>query len=696
LAESGLLDQEALIPEALPIPERVRQRHRRRKRLSIRQWAGKHLRVVDGPLVPDGMESVPWTDEAFPLQREVITAIDDTRWTKVVLYTPPQAFGKTECAAKPVVLHGIEQRRVNVVYVAASQDLANAQWKDKIKPAMEQDVACNRLLYDNVDLGGNRLHRTFTNGTVLHVLGAESVGNLSGKTAPVIVCDDVQAYPPNLPQFGHPADYAATRTGAYPADQCTIVCIGTAGTVEDWLWRTMGRSAFFCPFVPCLGCGTYQLLEFDRLQFDASDPEAAIAETWMRCANSTCDHPIRFEALHTMLKRHLWVSMPPDQKWVTRPEAGGVVIDPETADIYPHTSRNTNMAGFWSNILYWPWGRTWGQQAAELMSRRGDPDKMKDHQQNYRVVPYEEPKLDADALEPADIEAHAIDGHHWKVVPETAGVHDGQGVVIVTSDVQAGYLWYLVWVWHRPTGTAWLIECGRFGGKIDPKEFPNKQERKKQWKAGIGRSLEKLWSKVSQAWPIIAATGEVVGHAKPAQCLVDCGFEREVVRLACKRFNGGLWRGVWLAVEGSTAAAGSRVPVWPGIAKATIEKKTRRRYWESNTNRAKLYLRTMLAIPPGEPGALNLPHDMPTQPREWFTKQLCAEEWDEAKGKWNKVSGENHLLDCAAEQLAGALCCRVQLHWLDEPSGGDKQAGADVSGPREGVMTDWFKRQKRT
>jgi len=679
-----------VVADILVIPEKVRSRHRRRRPLSVRAWAERHLRVVDGPLVPDGVKSVPWSAETFPLQSAVMDAIEDTRWAKVVLMTAPQAFGKTECAAKPVLLHGIEHRRAPVVYVAANQDLANAQYKDKIKPAIEQNPITAELLFDNVDLGGNRLHRTYTNGAVMHVLGAESVGNLSGKTAPIIVCDDVQAYPSSLPGFGHPADYAMTRTGAYPADQTTVVCIGTAGTVLDWLWRTLRRSAFFCPFVPCLACETYQLLEFDRLRFDDQDPEAAISETTLTCANPRCDHAIEFDELPEMLERHAWVSMPESDKWVTEPDAGGVTVDPQEADIYPQTPRNTNVAGFWCNALYWPWGRTWGQHAVELIERRGDPDKMQDHQQNFRVVPYEEPKLDEDALSPDDVKARALTGHHWKSIPVDAGVHEGEGVVIVTSDVQAGYVWYLVWAWHLATATAWLIECGRIGKRIDPKEFPNKRERKRAWRVGISMALEKLWVKESNGWSVIQKDGVLVATVKAARCLIDCGFEREEVQLACKRFNGGIWKGKWLPAEGSQALARSRVPVWPGINKGTIEKKTRRRYWEINTNRAKLYLRNLFAIPPGEPGALNLPPDMPAQPREWFAKQMCAEEWDDGKGKWVKVSGENHLLDCAAEQIAGAICCEVKAKWSTGLVGGED----DESGDRSAVVTDWFKRQK--
>jgi len=124
------------------------------------------------------------------------------------------------------------------------------------------------------------------------------------------------------------------------------------------------------------------------------------------------------------------------------------------------------------------------------------------------------------------------------------------------------------------------------------------------------------------------------------------------------------------------------VPVWPGLTKPTIEKRTRRRYWECNTNRGKLLVREIVAIPPGHHGALRLPPDMPDYLRDTYPKHLCAEEWDKERGVWVKTGVENHLLDCTALQVIGALACNVRLPSIEAEA-------------QPEVITDWFKRQKR-
>ena len=318
--------------------------------LTLTEWAERHVRLVDGPLV-EGGPAVPWSPATFALQRAPMESLTDPRWSRTVLVTAPQAFGKTQTLAIPPLLYAVEYLHVTPFYVAANQDLSSGQWEKKVAPAMRADPVLAELLHDNPDLGGTKRLRHFVNGSSLHMVGAESVGKLSGHTSPVVICDDVQAYPESLPRFGHPADYALTRSGALPAEQCIHAAIGTAGTVDDYLWRALQASAYYVPVVPCPRCGTYQLLEFDRLEF-ADSPASAIASTRLRCVRDSCTGRMAYVDLPWLLSRHLWVSVPPGDDWIASPPAGGVAVDLDAVSVYPDTSRNTNIAGFWANALY--------------------------------------------------------------------------------------------------------------------------------------------------------------------------------------------------------------------------------------------------------------------------------------------------------------------------------------------------------
>ncbi len=645
------------------------------------EWAERYRMITSGPAVPVGGGSVRWSNDLDPLGVSVMKAMDSPHWSRVIFMGSPQRTSKTELGNNKI-LSTIHQQAASVFYFNATAVGAGDVWNTKIKPAFLASPDLAKLLPPDRDDGGTRERRDFANGASLFIRGSESRAALAQATAMVIVGDDVQAMG-KFPEGDHPVDVATERADSHPVSDTRVILLGQPGLIDDYLSIALFASAFFVPFVPCVRCGTYQMIEWSRMVY-STDPREARRDTWMRCAKPRCQHQIRDDDLPQMLAAHKWVSTPPGENWVTNPMEGGTTVDLATAAVYPATRRQTTACGFWRSAFYWPFV-SYGALAVDAIEAEGSPDSKINFQKRIRAVPWEEPSADEDALKPADITAHAMDSHHYGTVPEAAGCHKGkgkdEGVVIVTADVQAGWIWYLVTAWNLATGSSWLIVAGRYGSKVGAQEFGSDTEKKSVWKSRVGKALEKLWTKESEGWSAIDPSGQVLATVYAKHCLIDCGFLRETVQDFCRLRNGGRWAGKWLPIEGSQCRAKGRVPAWPGIRKATIEKKTNRRYWECNTNRAKLWVRDILARPPGQPGSLVLPADMPAYIREEFAKQLCAEEWNADTGVWKKVAHANHLLDCQAEQVIGALACEVRLPFV----------GQEKPKP---VDREWFKRQR--
>lgn len=660
---------------------------RPREVLSAEAWAVRHLRLTEGPLIGASGGGVAWRPETFPPQRAVLAAADDPRWSMVIIQGPPQRASKTTTAIA-ILGKALHHQRRSAMYVGGNADLAASQWHNKFKRAFLASPELAALIPDNTDQGGNRLERRFVTGVSLFLAGSESASNLSGKTAPVVVCDDVQAYG-TLGKFGHPADYAFTRADSFDRSQRTLVAMGTAGGVDDWLWRTLSGSTFHCPFVPCLTCGAYQLLEWERLVFDATDPAAAIEQTLMSCARPACDHLIPYAELHRMLAAVRWVSMPEGTDWILDPPPGGTWLETiDAADEYPRSRRRTGVAGFWlGNALYWPWGESWGELAAAWIGMEGDEERSKNHLQNVRNKPFVPPKADVDALDATAILAGVGQAHAWKVVPEQAGVHTGAGLLLMSVDVQAGYCWYLVEAWHKTSGQSWLIECGQMGKRGEGREITDRDDRGELFARLATEALGKLKAKAVAGWTIATAGGGHIGKAVPAHVLVDVRYLRQTVQAFCRLANGGMHLGTWLPVQGSQAKAGSPVPLWPGpgASRARIEKVGRGRYIEINTNAAKLLNRGQIAAQ-----LLTLPPDMPRYLRDTFVKHLCAEQWNPELKKWNRPTGPNHLLDCRAMQICGAVGQGVAVP--------DSPVAADPEHPpatEQGEIKEWFAPRKR-
>lgn len=286
--------------------EDEREIARPRIQYSLPQWSEAKRFITQGPLVGASGVPVRWSNETFPLQVGIMEVIDSGEWSRIMVIGPPQAGGKTDCAAINPILKAIEHDRKDALYMSANALKAHDQWKKKFEPAILASDDLAVLMPDSRDDVGTKDRRDFSNGCSLFMVGAESIANLSGSTIPVVVCDDVQAMPASLGVLGHPVNVAFTRSAALSEDDRTHVMMGTAGTVEDYLWKTWLKSSQFRPYVPCLGCGTYQLLEWDRMQFDASDSVAAHADCWMQCIKEGCRHEIRDEELPKMLRRFRW------------------------------------------------------------------------------------------------------------------------------------------------------------------------------------------------------------------------------------------------------------------------------------------------------------------------------------------------------------------------------------------------------
>ena len=659
-----------------------------REELTVSQWAKRFMRITEGPMVGSAGRSVKWRVETFPLQRTVMEAIDDPRWGRVLLMTAPQAFGKTQCAALPVLLHALHHRRVDCLYVAANAHLAVTQWKKKIERAIKAHPELAKLIPENTDVAGGKERRDFTNDTSLHCAGSESVGSLAAFTAPVVICDDLQAYPASLPGFGHPADLAFKRSWAYPTDEVLHIGIGTAGVVDDYLAKGIAGSALFMPFLPCMGCGTYQLLEFDRLVYPTDDLGAVKTDTWMRCANAECEHRIVFDELPGMLADHLWVSCPPDEDWVLKPLEGGTAIDLATADVYPSTRRNTNTAGFWANALYWPMGATWGERVVEYLEGRGDPERELDFQQHVRVVPFKEPELDEDRLTEAEIAAHVpAKGYAIGEVPDWVDVVTG------AIDVQSGYIYYLIRGWERATGSSCLIELATVGKPL--KRVPI-EDADRERVIRLNDALDEVHTMCMAGWPVVNDKGEETGdRIKMKAGAIDTSYQGTVIGRWHRRFGVGRW----FMIKG--LKAGDKGSLWP--VKATLDDNGYP-FRRIAVNQAKTLLRQYWRILPGEPGYMHMPASgLHANTLRAYQRHMVAEQFDQSKSpaRWTNtvavvVKGKkvqrrlaNHFWDDEVYNLCMAHALGVKLPSVAGRPVRPPAAAAKRQGQREPIRREF-------
>lgn len=629
--------------------------------MGLAAWSESFRYVTQGPLVGSGAP-VRWSNQTFPLQQGIMDAIDSPRWSAVAVIAPPQAGGKTDAAAVNPILKALQYDLRDCLYMSANAIKAADQWNKKFRPSI--DAGFPDLIPEDREQGGTKERRDMSNGTSLFLAGCESIANVSSSTIPTIVCDDVQAMPASIGVMGHPCDVAFKRSAAYPEEERTHILLGTAGHTEDYLWRAVSRSAHFRPFVPCLKCGTYQILSWDRLIFDATDPLAARSAVSMTCENDDCDHQITDEELPRMLARYRWVAR--GQKADSR---GGVTGKLPASRV----------AGFWWNALYWPFVE-WATHVGEWVECRGDPDREKSFQQNVLVIPFEPPEEDTEALTVEALEEHQTPGNERGKVP--AGVE----IVTTTADVHDRFIYGIVRGWNPEDGTSHLIDAFTLGVH-GPRRTEKLSEDEKRARIGyaIRDALEDLWRLEAGGWP--AMEGDRLFRSSIN--LIDGGYRPDAVGQFVTMRNQGLPEIRWVMTRGKSDSTRTK-PIWPSKSNRNI--RGGYAFREISVDVAKHVVRELIAKPKTEPGAWHTYSDVDL---EAYHRHLISEHFvprRRAGGErhvWEKRAGAgpNHWWDCEVLQVAAALACGVRLVGYDrnikvKPISLRKHFGQDRKGRR--------------
>ena len=622
---------------------------RPRRAQAMEQWAEEQFFITRGPVIGRDRTPVRFSLEFDPLGRDILSAMQDERWTRIVEMASPQASGKTG-RVLILMLWSIEQLRRDVFYFTPSLGLTRKQWRSKIKEGIDASPALRDLLSDQREERGDQEQRLFKTSagtfTSLYLAGAESRGALAAVSAELVIGDDVQGMQP-FPEGDHPCDVARERADALPGRRQRHVNLGQPGVVGDYLSNELFHvSTCYVPFVPCLECDTYQMIEWDRMVYDATDPDAALADTYLRCANETCDHQIRHDELRSMLERHRWISMPSDVNWITDPPAGGVTIDVERAAVYPKTDRRTTVCGFWRSALYWPFV-PWGEQAVRAIEAKGSPQKQINFGKRIRAVPWQDPDDMDQGLDPEEIKAHVVEGHVFQTIPAKADL------VTLTVDVQHGYVYWDARAWRKSDGTSWLVDIGT--------------SKEKHKTSGLPGGLELAARMARDGWPYGPGSSRAGEVLRPTLCLIDSKYMPDLVWRHCVRYGLGLWR----PVQGSPTAR----MIWP----SKPNKKGTRRYWPIAVNEAKTVLYKLLQITAGNAGYWHMPDEIPTQTLTAYSRHMTSEVWDESRRLWVKRKekkrpgepaqwgGRNDWWDCETYQIAAALACGVRLPAFDPP-----------------------------
>jgi len=313
-------------------------------------------------------------------------SVNDPTVHTVVIMSSAQ-IGKTEIINN-IIGYFIDQDPAPILLLQPTLEMAQAWSKDRLAPMLRDTPALSGKVKDPRarDSGNTILHKTFPGGHIT-AAGANSPASLASRPIRIVLCDEVDRFPPSAGAEGDPVNLARKRSTTF-WNRKTLIC--STPTVKNMSRIEAGfedsNKQFF--YVPCPDCGEMQRLLWGNVKWPEDEPEAAYYGC-IECG-SCWDDGARWRAI----SQGEWRAEKP----------------------------NKGTIGFHINEIYSPWVRL-GEMAEAFIEAKALPDTLKTFINTALGETWEEDGegVDDESLK-ARREAYSVDALPDEILVITAGV----------------------------------------------------------------------------------------------------------------------------------------------------------------------------------------------------------------------------------------------------------------------------------
>ncbi len=614
--------------------------------LLIGQWADQYRELSKISSSEDGRYRTART----PFLAEIMECLSPASPVRKVVFRKPAQIGGTEvgnnwCGYVVDCVGGA------MLIVQPTVEMAKRWSRQRLAPMLRDTEKLAGKVRDarSRDSGNTMLSKEFDGG-ILIITGANSAIGLRSMPAAWLFFDEVDAYPDNVDDEGHPIELAERRATTFPFSkvfEASTPKVRHASRIDADFEAS--DQAYY--YVPCPECGGFQTLDDDRLLYDERSPELC---TEIACVH--CGSPIPEGKKTAFLEAGQWWRRLDGENWGPRPP------DPVRA------------AGFHLNGLYSPIGwLSWGEIAVEREAAKSDESRQRTYTNTILGLSYEE-QSDAPDWEKL---------YQQRETYQQGTVPSGAYLLTAGVDIQRNRI-EIAWYGWGPGFEGWCVDHDVLEGDTAHDDV---------W--------DLLTTAAGRRFPHVDG-----GQALPADVvLVDMQYASEAVkqwvtaRKEPRRIRAIQGIDAW----GSPAIAGrSETDLTIGTGKKI---RNGFAFWKVAVSSVKLELYRRLRrefpddrVPPyGGPWM-----HYPQMAEEWF-KQLTAERLARKAGRnvrqrsrleWTTTRDRNEALDLTVYNMAGAYMLKVDQFddrvWANWRArwGGAGAAPAKSRGPRtlsEGV-----------
>jgi phage terminase large subunit GpA-like protein len=428
--------------------------------LTVSAFADQEIIVTTGPLA-----GTHWQTAFAPYQRGILDAFHEPG-VEIVVVQGSSQWGKTSCAVNIVAYHMAWDPCPILVVAPTVDPLAKDFARNRLDPVIAASPALAAVVSRrrSRDTSNTTLAKTFRGGNVA-IGGANSAASLAQRSVRLLVLDEVDRYPAELPGEGSTIEIALKRTTAYRRRRRILMTSSPTlrGAVIDAWFKRGDMRRFHCP---CPSCGHMHPYQWANVRWVDHDPSTA------RLYCPACGYAIDDAERLAVLGRGEWRADKPER-------ADRAIVSFHIWEAYSPLS---SLAEIVTSFL-----------RARTAQRAGDRSEM----HTWMNTTLGEP------VDPDDGEG--VEPHTLLLRRESYGaeLEAPMGVCAITMgvDVQDDRLEVLVVGWG-PGEEAWLVDRG---------EIPGDTSRPEPW-ADLDRLLAAEYRHPAGTLPISSTCIDSGGH----------------------------------------------------------------------------------------------------------------------------------------------------------------------------------------
>ncbi|WP_371977422.1 terminase gpA endonuclease subunit [Enterovibrio norvegicus] len=594
----------------------------------------------------------------------VCIAFADPVFNKITFVMGTQ-MGKS-ATMQNVIGWRLDDEPAPIIYVGPTESNIN----NVVEPKIVEMFTEAKSLWLKFDKKSSK-HKKRIAGVSLRFAWAGSATELASDSAVITLVDELDRPPENSTGEGDLAEIAEARGDAYTDSKLGLTSTPTHGKVSTFThpdtgqvhWSVAEKGKVSSPIwlqwqqgtrhewaVPCPHCSDYFIPRSELLWWPGKGTEeectpaqaAKHAQLTCPCCGTGIDdsHRKGMNAKGVALAPGQSATLHDDH--VVFEQNGQTTVRPFHSMIHP-AEENSHFSIWVSGLCSFSSKKSYGFLARKLLQalRSGDPNKILTV---YNTGFGEIYGMTGEA--PEWEEVYALRST-YAVGDVPQGVH----TLISTVDVQKNRLVYVVRGWLNGMSSR-LIEFGELWGDTDKPE--------------VWQELDEL---MEQEWD---------GH-RLSMIGVDAGYRTDEVYAWVRRHK-----------TRARALMGMKSLTKP-FRKMNVEVdkqgKVRKRgdkRWDFDASLAKAWVHNRIRWKRGSVGDWLLPSDV----TEDYCKQIVAEEFDEEKGEWNRISKDNHFLDCEGMNYMVARMLRLdrkRKKLADDEEAEEPTEAADIDADADDV-----------